>query len=187
MAIPHAEKMIERARNGERLGTKDRRHCVAFLMAADPSHSNVALGDLFGVSERQIRADKLKLRQDRAKLVKEEDVGLVIADISLAFENQLRDIERSKGKCRLGSQIYLNHCKEIASLVLKKVASLQELGYLPKNLGQMTTTRYDYQAVVAKDGSVDTRPLHMTFGDDVQEGEFEEVQIKQIPAPENGD
>lgn len=178
MPVPHAEKLLELARGGERLNTRDRRHCIAFLMAADPSHTNVAMGELFQVSERQIRDDKLKLRKERAKLVKEEDVGLVIADLSIAFDNQLRDIETSKRKCKLGSQTYVNHCKEIATLVLKKVQALQELGYLPKNLGQMTTTKFEYKSVVAKDGSVDTRPVDMTF--EVEEAEYEDVTPRQL-------
>jgi hypothetical protein len=189
MAIPHAEALIKRAREGERLGTKDRRHCIAFLMAADPGHTNVSLGELFKVSERQIRDDKLRLRQERAKLVKEEDVGLVIADIALAFENQLRDIETSKRKAKLGSGHYLNHCKTVCELIVKKIQVLQELGYLPKNLGQMTHTKYEYKATVDKmTGAVDTRPVHMTFDDSIEDGEFEEVvTTRQLSSPGSQD
>jgi hypothetical protein len=181
MALPHAEKLIERARQGERLPSKERQHCVSFLMATQPSATNVELGILFGVSERQIRQDKDKIRRDRAKLLKEDDIGLVIADIAMSFDNQVRDIEASKRKCKYGSRTFLEHCKAIFKLQMDKVVALQNLGYYPKNLGQMTVEKFEYTAIVSPDGSASSLPTKLMIEDgSIQEAEYEVID----PTPE---
>jgi hypothetical protein len=185
MALPHAEKLIERARRGERLGTKDRRHCISFLMTTQPDATNVEMGQLFQVTERAIRIDKKYIREERAKLIKQDDIGLVIADIAMSFDNQVRDIEKSKRKCKLGGRPYLEHCKAIFNLQLQKVKALQELGYYPKNLGNMTVEKFEYKAIVGKDGSVNTRAIEGYEEDDAIDAEFEEVRQKQLTASEH--
>jgi NACalpha-BTF3-like transcription factor len=180
--IPHAEKLIEKAQKGEKLTTAERRHCVAFLMATErPTNSN--MGNLFKVSERQIRLDKEHIRKERAKEITEEDISLVISDIAMVFETQIRDIERSKKKCKMGGRAYLEHCKTIFKSQLEKVKALQDLGYYPKNLGQMTVEKYEYKAIVSKDGSVETRPTELTF-EDVEVVEQQPAEQKALPAPE---
>lgn len=185
MAIPHAEKLVERAQSGERLTSKERRHCVAYLMATQPEQTNTAIGELFQVSERQIRTDKRVVREERAKLIKEDDIGLVVADIAMTLDRQMRDVESSKKKCRVGSRDYVLHCTTIHDIQLKTVKALQDLGYYPKNLGNMTVEKYEYKAFVTKDNRVDTRPLNMIIEDglEVQEADFEDVTPKQLPPP----
>lgn len=178
--IPHAEKLIERAQKGERLNAKDRRHAVAYLTATRPEITAVAMGDLFFVSEGMIRVDKRIIKQEKAKLLQKEDVALVIVDIADCFDRQVKDLEASKRKCKLGSATYLAHCKEIFNLRLKMVTALQELGYYPKNLGSMTIDKYEYRATVGADGAVTSRPVNL----DVSEGEFEDIVPAQLAAPE---
>jgi transcription antitermination factor NusG len=187
MAIPQAEKMLEQARKGERLSSSERRHCIAYLMGMQADMTNAAIAELFGVTERQIRKDREKIRSEKAKLIKEEDIGLVIADISMACDNAVREIERGKKKSQLGSRTHLEYVKASVEMQLKKVKALQELGYYPHNIGNMTVEKYEYRAIVSKDGSVDTRPVHIAIEIEeserqrVIEGEFEDV--KRLPAP----
>jgi hypothetical protein len=183
--LPQSEQLLERARAGERLTTKERRHCVAYNMAKAPDISNVAMGELFQVSERQIRLDKQYIRQERAKLVKEDDVGLVIADIAMSFDNEVQDIQRSKTKCKIGTPAYLNHCKTIFDLQLAKVKALQDLGYYPKSLGNLTVDKFEYVAVVGKDGSVNTRPIELQRAAESETGvnSVEFSPPKQLEAP----
>lgn len=162
------------------MAPKERRHCVAFMMATEPQTTNEEIAAIFGVSERMIRKDKDAIRAERAKIVKDEDLGFVVADIVMMIDRQLRDIEKSKAKCALGSRTFLEHCVKAVDIVLKKNSSLQDLGFYPKTLGNMIVQRFDYKAVVGKDGSVDTRPLDLAI-DDVIEAEFEEQ--RKLPAP----
>lgn len=180
MKQPYAEQLISRARKGERLSAKDRRHAIAYLAATQPGTTATALGDLFFVSEGMIRIDRRLIKQDKAKALQKEDVALVIVDIADCFERQVRDLEASKNKCRLGTPAYLAHCKEIFNLRLKMVTALQELGYYPKNLGSMTVDKYEYKATVGADNSVTTRAVNL----DISEGEFEDVVPAQLPPPE---
>lgn len=159
--IPQAEQLLERAAAGERLTTKERRHCVAFNMVKVPDATNVAMAELFQVSERQIRLDKQHIRQERAKLIKEDDIGLVIADIMVSFENQVSNLQKGQAKAKVGSRDYLEYCKTIFNFRLQMVKALQELGYYPKNLGNMTVDKYVYKATVSADGSVTTGPSHL--------------------------
>ncbi len=79
----------------------------------------------------------------------------MIADIALAYERQLRDIEKSKSKAKPGSAVFLKHRTDAMELQLKCVKALQDLGYYPKNLGNMTVQKFDFKATVnPMDGSV---------------------------------
>lgn len=191
MAAPTAERLIDDAKRGVKLSAKERRHCISYLMATGADVGSTALAEVFSVTDRTIRDDKIHIRKQKAELIKEDDIGLVIADIVMCFDNQVRDIEQSKTKCRKGERTYLEHCKTIFDLQLKKVKALQELGYYPRNLGNLTVERFDYKAVVGKDGSVETRPENLpdsVFNDDnVQDAEFEDVEPKQIAPPESAE
>lgn len=199
MGIPNAEKIIERARQGEPVTTKERRHAVAYLISTQPGE--ITAGDMaewFGVTDRTIRFDMRYIREERAKLIKEDDIGLVIADIAMTFDNQIRDIEKSKAKCKLGSREHLEHSKAIFDMQLRKVKALQDLGYYPKNLGNMTVEKFEYRATVSKDGAVDTRRVDMfdaevieTRPEDDKEREALEAEFTDLPAlpaaPEDGE
>ena len=165
MAIPHADRLIEKARGGKRLSPADRRHCVEYLMAAEPESTNMDLARLFHVTEWTIRSDKDIVRKRRAAQIGQDDPGLVIADIALLCERQIRDIEVSKKKAKLGSTSYLAHCVQCLDSQLKVVRALQDLGYYPKNLGNMTVDKYEYRAIVTEDGSVMSRPVDLVFQD----------------------
>lgn len=187
MSIPHAEKLIEKANRGERLDSKERRHCLAFLMATSQVESTAELASLFQVSDRLIRADKKYIREEKAKTIKDDDIALVIADIAMTLDKQMRDLERSKAKCTLGTVAYLRHCTAIHEVQLKTVGALQDLGYYPKNLGLMTVEKWDYKATVSRDGTILTRPTDMSIeaAPDILDVNYEEVGVmKSLPAPE---
>ncbi len=158
MALALAQRLIATAESGERkLTASERRHCVQFLAATQPELTNDQLAEMFKVSNRQIRFDREWLREAKARYLKEEisrDITLVIADIAMDYEQQVRDIEKSKAKCPLGSKEYLSHCNSIFDMRLKMVKSFQDIGMLPKNLGSMAVSRFDYKAEIGRDGSV---------------------------------
>lgn len=173
--ILHVEKLIERALNGEKLSSRERRHCLAHQMVHSPDETNVSLAKLYGVSEALIRRDKQTIRQEKAAMIKKDDVGLVIADIAFTFESQISDLEKAKKKAVVGSRTYLDYCKAIFDLQIKKVETLQNLGFYPKNLGNLTVQQYAFKAYVGKDQSVDTRPVELTAA------EFEKATIEATP------
>lgn len=157
MSIPNAEKMITRAQNGEKLPRRERLHCIAYMMSVMPTLTNREIGEMFGITERAVRQDKRTVKEERASQIKEEDIALVIADIAISYDCQIRDIEKSKGRCKLGTRDYLSHCKTLFDMQREKVEALQNLGFYPKNLGNMTVEKFEYVATVASDNSVITQ------------------------------
>jgi len=202
MALAHATQLITEAQaRTRRLNASERRLCVQFLQATQPDLTNAEMGEWFQVSERSIRLDKVWIRAQKAKFLKDElskDLSLVIADIAMDFEKQVSDIEKSKGKCKLGTRPYVDHCNSIFDMRLKMVKAFQDIGYLPKNIGNMTVEKFEYKAVVAMDGSVNTRSADMfdsTKALDAEiidipkalpsgEGNIEATQIEQETKPE---
>lgn len=180
-----AVEIINRAKNGERIKSDERRRAVGYIMGAMPELTNQNIADIFGMSEGQIRQDKKVIREDKAKLIKEDDIALVIADIALNFDRQVKDLEQSKKKCDPGTRTYMEHCRAIFTMELAKVKALQDLGYYPKNLGNLSIEKFEYRAIVSKDGGVDTRPVNLQIADSADEqkildAEFEDM--KQLPA-----
>jgi NACalpha-BTF3-like transcription factor len=159
--IPNAEKFLKEVESGKEITAQQRRHIIAYYMATQPAKAadTQGLSEFFQVSDTMIRKDKRIIREEKAAMIKEDDVGLVIADIRIQFENQIRDLEKGKKQLekdgRVGTTTYLQYCKTIMELELKTTEALQSLGYYPKNLGTQTTKKFSFVAVVDnKDGSV---------------------------------
>lgn len=135
--------------------------CLAYLQSVQPGeYTNCELAQWFGVTERTIRVDHRKFREEMADAVREDDVALVVGDITFAFKRLVRDVEGSKAKCRRGTSVYLDHCKTAFDMELKKLKALQDLGFLPKNLGNMTKEEFLYAAVVMpQTGAASSRPV----------------------------
>lgn len=164
---------------------------LQYLQATQPSLNGTQLADMFQVSTRQIRADRLHIREEKAKYLKDEmtkDLALVIADIAMDFERQVADIERSKSRCKMGTKQYVDHCTSIFNLRIKMIQTFQDIGYLPKNLGAMTVEKFEYKAVVHKDGSVNTRSVEMfDEKDSAVRRDALEAEFTDIPQLTNGE
>lgn len=203
--IPNAEKILLAAEAGEIISAPDRRHAIRFLMSQSPEKAadTAGLAELFKVSDTLIRKDKRGIREDKAAVLKEEDIGLILADIALDYENQIRDLEKSKKATKPGTALYVQTCKTILEMRFKATEVLQSLGHYPKNLGTQTTKKFSFHAVVdTKDGSVQVqneaitpRVIEATFVDPYEkeraafDEEFGEkpAQCALPPAPENTD
>jgi hypothetical protein len=178
--IPATQRLLEES-DGRKLTTSERRQCVAYLMATSPDTTNDEMAARFQVSDRTIRMDKKHIRGEKAKLIKEDDIGLVIADILIDYERLINDIEKSSRAAKPGSATYLNHKTAQMDMRLKTTKALQDLGYLPKNLGTMSVDRFEYRAEVDKStGQVTTRPVSLFDDDTVIDAEI--IGPKQLEA-----
>jgi len=161
MAIIQAEQWLDLARQKQPLTTEQRRHVVAYLMSrpGDDCPSISESAELFGVSDRTIANDRKAIREAVAEEVKGEDVGLILADLRLCFNKCYRNVENSARKAKLGQMTYLEHQKTLFRMQQDYVKGLQDLGVLPKDLGTMHVTRFDFQASVGLDAT--GRPMSM--------------------------
>lgn len=190
MALGAAPNLLMIAQSGERkLTSAERRLVVHYLQRTAPAVTNVEMATWFKCDEKLIRNDLQAIRTAKAKFLKEElarDMSLVIADIQSDFEQQVSDIEKDKEKARPGSRAYLDHCKAIFDMRLQMISAYQGMGYLPKNLGSMTQNKFEYKAIVHKDGSLNTRSV--TQFDEVEKAKIIDAEVvdpsKQLPAPE---
>lgn len=142
--------------------------------------SNTEMAAKFGVSEKTIRDDKKTIKAALVSEMRDEDASAVAADLAFNFRRQLRDLELSKQNCRLGSKEYLGHCTAILDIELKRMRALQDLGLLPKNLGNMTVDTFEYAAVVIKGDQIDARAVH-AFDENTQK-ELKQLSQKALPA-----
>lgn len=156
--IPQALNIYRDAEAGLPVNAQQRRHCIGYLMAMEPEKAadTAGLAELFKVSDTLIRKDKRTIREEKAAIIKDEDIGLVLADIHITYENVLRGLQKSLNATKEGTVLYVKTLAEIRDTVIKITDSLQSLGYYPKNLGTQTTKKYNFYAVSdQKDGSVE--------------------------------
>jgi len=178
-AIPsRCEQFILAAERGEKLESEARRDAVAYLTVVRPDLSNMDLSRLFGCVESLIRRDKETNRKRMAEELGNDDISLVINDIRRTYETVSLELQKSLKKCADGTMTKLNHLKTQMEFQSKYVEALQSLGFLPKNLGNLTKTQFIFKAHVAKGGGVNTTVVNST--DDLKVIEAEE--FKQLPA-----
>jgi hypothetical protein len=157
----HAEKLLKAAQSGQELSTEDRRHVMAWIIGTDNQYSNEELAEIFKVAERTVTNDRRYVREMIAKNIKEQDVGLILADIQLSIERNIRDIEKSKAKSKLGTKTYLDHCNASVKMQIDCMKAFQDLGLYPKNLGTLHTEKFEFSAVVGMATPAQQRPLNM--------------------------
>lgn len=159
------ERLLEMAEAGESLSTEDRRRALGYLSDVRPDMKQVDLAEIFKVSPSQIRKDLRVVREASAEDLKTDDVYLVVADTMAVFKRQVRDLEASKAKAKLGTKEYVQHCSAIMKFELDKVKTLQELGYLPKDMSKASEESFEYEAIVTKGDNVETRSLNQFDAD----------------------
>lgn len=162
MALLTVERLLEEAQGGKKLNTADRRRVVAWLASTQPDVCNTDMAAWFKVSEGSIRKDKMAIKEAMVKDIREDDVAIIVADLLWDIRRQIRDLESSKEKTGLGTRERRQHIEAIVDTRLKATKALQDLGFLPKNLGNMTVDKFEYAAIVSvRDGSVNTTPMNL--------------------------
>lgn len=173
------ENLIHNAETGVKISSADRRRCVGYLMSTQLGMSNVEMATKFGVSEKTIREDKKHVKEELISEMRGEDASAVAADLAYNFRRQLRDLEVSKQSCKLGTKDYLQHCTAILDIELKRMKALQDLGLLPKNLGNVSVETFEYAAIVLKGDQIDSRSIHAF--DEVTQSKIRSNATKALP------
>jgi hypothetical protein len=165
MPLNTPEKLFQEAKEGKLLSAAERRHCLAWWAATQNEKlTNQEFGDIFHVTERTIRVDFGKIRnQIVLELVENKNVDFIVTDILLEFNKQIRDMEKAKRELEknkgVGKEVYLKHCVAIVDMRLKVINSLQNLGWVPKSANTSTKDETVYIAEVGQDGSIETKKL----------------------------
>jgi hypothetical protein len=176
--LSRSEALILSAEKGEKLDADARRDCVAYLTVVRPDLSNMELSRFFQCSEGLIRRDKETNRKRMAEDLGADDITLVINDIRRTYETVSLELQKSLKDCANGTMTKLNHLKLQMEFQAKYIESLQSLGFLPKNLGNLTKTQFIFKAHVAKGGGVNT----VAVNDRADLKTIEAEEFRQLPA-----
>lgn len=183
-AIPsRSEILILAAEHGEKLESEPRRDAIAYLTVVRPDMSNMDMSRLFQCSESLIRKDKDINRKRVADELSSDDISLVISDIRRTYETVSIQLAKSLKQCADGTMTKLNHLKTQMEFQQKYVEALQSLGFLPKNLGNLTKTEFVFKAHVAKGGGVNT----VVLKDRKELQTIEAEEFRMLPAATESD
>jgi hypothetical protein len=165
-----AHDIIERARVGQEVSAEERRHAIVFTKGQHPDISHRQLAEMFGVSESMIRKDMSKINQDLSEDMKATFKDTVIGELIHEHNNMHAALLRSLKAAPLGTNTYVAHCQALFKIRKDTIEVLQNIGALPKTLGEVSVKKEVFQAQVMPGTSqMVTRPLNMF--DDFEEGE----------------
>lgn len=169
-----AEIWLQDAIEGKELTTEQRRHVVAWIMATG-SYTNAEMAQLFKVNERTITTDRTKIRELMADSIKEEDIGLILSDLRMTFEEAIRRTQKAIKKAKPGTRTYLDYVNNIPKLQTEYTKVMQDLGYFPKSLGTLQVDKFEFKANVGLQVG-EKRDLNMFKDPPTIDGEVVEVK-----------
>ncbi len=91
-----------------------------------------------------------------------------------------------RGKeCSPGTNSRLAYLKALQPLEIDYVQQITEMGVLPKNVANQTTTEYIFKAVVGKGGSAQTTAVNTKRRHDLERAEEKECKSGIADSPED--
>jgi len=160
MPILEPQLLWQEAQEKDRkLTPSERRRVVMWLQHSHPELFNTDIARVLGVSDKLIRNDKELIRKKAAEEIKNDSIELIISDIIQVYNKQAQDLERSKRKAVLGKGEYRMHSLAVAQIENMKLKALQDVGWIPKNLGTGFTESYSYVVDVGENGMIKTQKV----------------------------
>lgn len=145
--------LLESVKAGNRLTREERRLCVAHLEATE-LYTDKELASLFRVTPGVISKDREKIREDRASIlsvVKPVDFVVDYLDNQKYVLGRLRGIIEDVKTSTKESVMALD---KYSLAVQRTMDTLQNLGALPKHLGQITVMEERWVAEIADGGHI---------------------------------
>lgn len=115
--------------------------------------SNYQLADLFSVDEKIIRIDKRKLLKDYTKLITPEDAMVYVGTFMQGHDDLLRRAIKALDDMPHGTLAHAKYLQITSDLHKRRVQMLQEIGALPKELGNLNVNEELWEAVIQDDGN----------------------------------
>lgn len=173
---------MDSVKSGSRISREERRLCVAFLEAND-LYTDRELASIFRVTPGVIAKDREKIREDRASVlsvVKPVDFVVDYLDNQKYVLGKLRGIIENPTTSTKESVIALD---KFSLAVQRTMDTLQNLGALPKHLGQITVMEERWVAEITEGGHiVVTDQSLLTDGGRPGKPEPSEQRVEEIPS-----
>jgi len=166
-----AQQFLDKAAAGEELTANERRHALLYVQGQNPSVTQKQLADMFGVSESAIRKDIQKIKGDMQDQAKSTYMDTVVQDLIHEQHNVYEAMSLSLKSAKPGTKVYLDHLTARHKIRLDTIRILQDIGALPKSLGEVSVKKEVFKADVAPGtNQMVTRPLNMFDGFEDGEG-----------------
>jgi hypothetical protein len=166
-----AHDIIERARVGQEVSAEERRHAIVFVKGQNPEINHRQLAAMFGVSESMIRKDMSKINQDLSEDLKSTFMDTVVGELINEQHNLYQALQKSLKAAPIGTNTYVAHCQALFKIRKDTIEVLQNIGALPKTLGEVSVKKEVFQAQVLPGTSqMVTRPLDLFDGFEDGEG-----------------
>lgn len=158
------EELLDQARNRTRkLTARERKLAIEALDSEGrrPKPLNELVG-LFGVSRTQITRDRLALHRKAGDSLSASDASQIVAEYLRDLDRQIENIQSlldqtgDDAAVVAGSLVHVNYEKLLADLRERRIAKLQEIGVVPKELGRLNVREEVWKAVVAEDSGIIT-------------------------------
>jgi DNA binding protein with HTH domain len=165
-----AQQFLDKAAAGEPLTANERRHALLYVQGQNPQVTQRELAAMFGVSESLIRKDIQKIKGDMQDQAKSTYMDTVVQDLIHEQHNVYEAISASLREAKKGSKTYLDHLTARHKVRLDTIRILQDIGALPKSLGEVSVKKEVFKAEVAPGTTqIITRPFDMF--DNFEDGE----------------
>ena len=154
-------ELLDIARTKTRkLIARERRQVIEYIDEAgykdsagqDAELTNYELADLFGVDEKIIRMDKRKIMREYTGLITPQESMVFVGSFLKAHDDLIRRAVKGLSASPLGTLAHQNYLKIISDLLKRRITILQEIGAIPKELGNLNVTHEEWQAYVTDDG-----------------------------------
>lgn len=140
------------AQKGERLTPKERRSVIAYLDETDQHASNYELARLFQCDEKAIRRDKERLLRRYASHINPKAAIVYVAKYTKEHDALIRSAKEGLRKQTAGTAAHQQYLRLVSDLEERRIAKLQSIGIVPKELGAQTVSEESWVAEFTDDG-----------------------------------
>jgi hypothetical protein len=111
---------------------------------------------LFGCSEPQVSRDRRSILRGIADTLTPDGAAEFVADYIGEIDSLINECEAALVESPRGSLQHQNYVRILADLRERRIAKLQEIGVVPKELGNLNVREEVWQATVAPDTGIVT-------------------------------
>ena len=157
--LPPSELLEVAKAKSRKLTPRERRTVIKFVDDAGVKdangkpveYTNYELAALLNVDEKTIRIDKRKILKEYTSIITPEDALTFVGEFIKGHDDLMRRAFAGLRQSPDGTLAHQNYLKIISDLHKRRVAMLQEIGAIPKELGNLNVNQELWEAYVLDD------------------------------------
>lgn len=145
--------LLEQAKSGQKLSREERRLCIAYLEATD-MYTDKEMASIFKVSRGVIAKDREKIREERSAILSAVKPLDFVVDYLESQKYVIGRLRRIIEHPSTQSKEVVQALDKYSLAVQRTMDTLQNLGALPKQLGNITVTEERWVAEITDSGQI---------------------------------